>query len=963
MSAENSSAQSMAAQIPGGLASAMVAPLSTYRLQLHPGFGFAQCRETLPYLAALGISHVYASPIFKARAGSTHGYDVCDHQTLNPELGTTEEFDALMAECKRLGMGWIQDIVPNHMAVSGDNGMLVDVLENGESSRYFNYFDIEWNHPYKSMAGRMLAPFLGVYYSQALDNGEIQIRFGEDGFSVHYYGIRLPLRIDSYGKILTHNLGEFRDKAGRDHPDYVKLLGILYNIENVSGEKREPEHYTQIFFIKRLLNEMYQTSPSIRGFIDANIRAFNGQETYEGDRYALLDDLLSEQFFRLSFWKVAGEEINYRRFFSINDLISLRSEDEAVFYHTHKLILERIRDQSFSGVRVDHIDGLFDPSSYLQRLRGQIPGAYVAVEKILTKEETLPTFWPIHGTTGYDFMSWACNLFVHSGNEGAFQKLYAGFAGMKESLADILTLQKREIIRRHMAGDVDNLARLFKTVSVMDRRGIDITMVALKQAITELLVQFPVYRTYISHESFRPADLTYVRDAIRATRRSNPDLSFELDFLQDFLLLEFGEAVRATGRREWVHFVMRFQQVTGPLMAKAMEDSTFYVFNRLLCLNEVGSDPGRFGMQPADWHASVRTRMEHWPAAMNATGTHDCKRGEDARMRLAALSELPEQWGETLKSLRRQTGGGPRRKGRQPSRNELYFLYQTLLAHMPFGEDELEGFKERLRLYLVKAMREAKVRSNWLNPNDEAEKAFCDAAESLLGPKGQSHFMGEFQPLLRRVARVGMVNSLSQALLKIAAPGIPDFYQGSELWDFSMVDPDNRRPVDFGTRRKALQEMDAAFGAAPLKLVRQLLERPEDGRIKLFLIWRGLHIRKEFPGLFTRGEYLPLAFTGARKDMAFGFARSLNGGTALAVVPRLFAKAAGPDGDFPLGAFWEDTALVPPRPKNFIDAFTGREFPAEDAIYLSDLFRELPLALLTPANGRPALPGGEPGQS
>jgi (1->4)-alpha-D-glucan 1-alpha-D-glucosylmutase len=934
-------------------------PLSTYRIQLRPGFGFAQCREILPYLTALGISHIYASPIFKARVGSTHGYDVCDHQSLNPELGTPEDFDQLIAECRQQEIGWIQDIVPNHMAVSGDNDMLVDVLENGETSRYFSYFDIEWNHPYKSMAGRMLAPFLGVYYSQALENGEVRIKFGEDGFSVHYYEFKLPLRIDSYWKIITYNLAEFRDKVGRDNPDYVKMLGILYNIKTVTGEKRESEHYTQIFFIKRLLFEMYQASPSFRDFLDTNIGIFNGlSDKTGGDRFALLDDLLSEQFFRLSFWKVAGEEINYRRFFSINDLISLRVEDETVFNHTHKLILDYVHDQRIFGLRIDHIDGLYDPSFYLQRLRGQAPGAYIVVEKILMGQESLPVFWPVQGTTGYDFMALTCDLFVHAGQETAFQKIYTGFTGMKSTLSEILAQKKREIIRRHMAGDVDNLARLFKTVSIMDRRGIDITMVALKQAITELLVQFPIYRTYISHEEFRPSDLSYVRAAIRATRRTNPDLSFELDFLEHFLLLEFGEAMEATARREWTHFVMRFQQVTGPLMAKAMEDSTFYVMNRLICLNEVGGNPDRFGISTDDWHDAIQKRMEHWPATMNTTATHDSKRGEDARMRLAALSELPEEWAEALKTFRGLACGKIRRSGASqcPDRNEQYFLYQTLLANMPFDENELTTFPERLRLYLVKALREAKERSNWLSPDEQAEQAYCAFADSLLDPGPRNRFRSAFQPLWKRVAQVGMVNSLSQALIKTTAPGVLDFYQGSELWDFSMVDPDNRRPVNYNVRQKVLKDLTGAFEADRKKLLRQLVEHPEDGRIKLFLIWRSLNNRRAFPDLFHKGEYHPLIFEGARQAMAFGFVRSLDGNLAMTVIPRMFAKAVGEEARLPLGPFWEDTVLRPPAPRPFTEVFTGREFPAEEVVYLSEIFRDLPFALLVSRADEPVSP-------
>ena len=924
-------------------------PLATYRIQFCPDFGFTQCREALPYLATLGISHLYASPIFKARPGSQHGYDVCDHQTLNPELGSPEEFEALMARCKELGLGWIQDIVPNHMAVSGDNGMLVDVLENGEFSKYIRYFDIEWDHPYKSMAGRMLAPFLGSYYSQALESGQIQLKFDAAGFSVNYYDIKFPLRIDSYVKLLTHGIDAFRDAIGPDNPDYLKMLGILYNIKGLTGESRESERYHQLYFIKHLLFELYQSSSAVRGFLDNNLRLFNGQDaSVPGDRFGLLDDLLGDQLFRLAFWKVAGEEINYRRFFSINDLISLRVEDEAVFDHTHKLTLKYIANQSFSGLRIDHIDGLYDPTSYLQRLRGHTPDAYLMAEKILVWDEPLPAFWPIQGTTGYDFMNLTCGLFVESQAEAAFQRLYVSFTGMKKSLAAILADKKRNMIQRDMAGDVDNLVRLVKTVSSKDRQGTDITMPALKQAITEVLVQFSVYRTYISPEAFRPADLAYIREAIRATRRANPELQFELAFLERFLLLEFGENMEASGKREWTHFVMRFQQVTGPLLAKAMEDSTFYVFNRLLCLNEVGGDPGRFGIQAADWSRAMQKRMESWPAALNATATHDAKRGEDARMRLAALSELAQPFADALKALASSARGRRQRIGSRltPDRNEAYFLYQALLAHRPFAAADMAAFGDRLKAYLVKALREAKEHSNWQSPDEQAEQAYLAYAGNLLDPDPAVAFPTAFWALWQRVARVGLVNSLSQTLIKITAPGLPDFYQGTEFWDFSMVDPDNRQPVDYALRHKTLTKLARADAANRPALLQELVAKAEDGRIKLFLIWKGLAARRELAELYRKGDYRPLEFAGGRQGMAFGFARTLGEATAVTLIPRFFARAAGEEARFPLGPFWEDAGVSLAGAHPFVDAFTGRVFAAAGKVPLQDVFRDLPFALL-----------------
>ena len=925
-------------------------PKATYRIQFRPGFGFAECRAILPYLMELGISHIYASPIFKARPGSDHGYDVCDHHALNPELGPPEEFEMLMADIKRLGMGWVQDIVPNHMAVSGDNRMLVDVLENGQDSRFITFFDIDWDHPYKSMSGRMLAPFLGSYYSQALENGEIRLGLDDDGFHVRYYDIRFPLRIDSYAAILTRGMDALRDKLGPEDPDYIKLLGLLYNIKAISGEKHAQERYDQIFFIKRMLYEMHHTSDAMRDHIDNAIHAFNGQEQGAEDRYALLNALLADQHFRLSYWKVAGEEINYRRFFSINNLISLRVEDDAVFRHTHKLILESIRGGHFHGIRVDHIDGLYDPSSYLNRLRAEAPDAYIAVEKILMGDETLPAFWPVQGTTGYDFMNLCCGLFVDTRQETAFQHLYETFTGERRTLMEIAAAKKRDILRRHMAGDVENLARLVNTVSSKDRKGFDITMAALRQAIGELFIQFPVYRTYISAKAVRPEDLGFIRAAVRATRRVNPDLKFELEFLERFMLLEFDERMEESDRKEWLHFVMRFQQVTGPLMAKAMEDSTFYVMNRLICLNEVGGDPGRFGVTPADVHAALARRRESWPKAMNATATHDAKRGEDARMRLASLSEIPEVWAEALGEFRKTGRARKRRIGGKaaPDRNEDYFLYQTLLGSSPLSAEDQPEFHKRLEGYLVKAMREAKEHSNWISPDEQAEEAYRNFALGLVRQGPEEAFQKRFKPILKRVARLGAVNSLSQTLIKITAPGVPDFYQGCELWDLSMVDPDNRRPVDYVLREKLLSGLRRACAKDGCKAMGEFLEKYEDARIKLFLIWKALAARGSHKTIFDDGGYIPLEFEGTRKDMVFGFARTLDAQSALTIVPRLFAHAAGEEVRFPLGDFWEDTAVTFSGSMGLRDAFTGKTFSPGDAIPLRAAFATLPFALLVP---------------
>ncbi len=941
-------------------------PLATYRLQFSPAFGFEACRDVLAYLAALGVSHVYASPIFKARPGSTHGYDVCDHQVINPELGGEEGFRALAGAVKAQGLGWIQDIVPNHMAVSGDNHMLVDVLENGPASRFYHFFDIDWDHPYESIKGRMLAPFLGNFYGRTLENGEITIGFDADGFFVKYYNLRLPLRIDSYVRILTLDLDRLRHKIGRDSPDYIKLLGILYTIKSLPAEEPLSDRYDQIFFVKQMLFELLETSDTVREHLYDNLARVNGtaEESDQSDPRALLESILAEQYFRLSYWKVAGEEINYRRFFSINDLISLRVEEEAVFRHSHRKIFELVQEGAFTGLRVDHIDGLYDPSRYLRRLRESVGAAYIVVEKILIGDEPLPAFWPVAGTTGYDFLDAVCRLFVDGAHEKAFEKVYVTFTGRRLKASDVVVWKKRRIIETHMYGDVENMARLVNAVSSLDRQGFDITLRSTKRALAEVLAHFPVYRTYVSPDVIRPADMGFVRAAIRQAKRHNTDLSYELDFLERFLLLQYDEHLSEEQKMQWTRFAMRFQQVTGPLMAKGVEDTAFYVLNRLLCLNEVGGDPGTFSLTDGDFHAFMASRAKQWPAAMNATATHDSKRGEDARLRLAALSELPEAWRAALTRFarinqRRKTKVGGKTA---PDKNDEYFLYQTLLAHYPDNAEDLPDFGRRLGEYCTKAVREGKEHSNWLTPDLEYEKAFLDFAAALLRESPKNAFMAEFEPLCRRVTDLGYSYSLAQTVLKLASPGVPDLYQGTEYWDLSFVDPDNRQPVDFGARAKRLDELAKAFAEDPVKLCGKLVAKPQDGRIKLFALWRGLAARKEWPELFATGGYAPARFEGRHAGQAFGFWRTIAGQAALVVTPRLIAGLTEGNSRFVLGGMWEDTRLAngPGGLGPLHEIMTGRVVQIGQArqagqagqagqggeLYLKDVLHDFPVALL-----------------
>ncbi len=820
-------------------------PTATYRIQFNPDFGFQAAQTVISYLADLGISDLYASPIFKAVKGSLHGYDVVDPNHLNPELGGPSDLEGLAAELRTYNMGWIQDIVPNHMAIDSENRLLMDILENGSSSRYFQFFDVDWDYPAASLNKRILAPFLGRFYGECLEDGEIALQYGPDGFKTAYYNLAFPLRIESYLN-LFNNLSQLKRKLPEDNPDFIKLLGILYVLKSLSSSDEPEERNNQIKFIQHTMWEAYNSNAVIKAFVDENVRTFNGEKG-KAESFNFLDDLLSQQVFRLSFWKVAAEEINYRRFFCVNGLISLKVEDDHVLNHTHGLIFDLIERRIVTGLRIDHVDGLYDPASYLKKVRGRAPAAYIVVEKILDLNEDLPPFWPVQGTTGYDFTNYVNELFCQKKNERAFCKIYAGVTGLKNSYEDVVRDNKKLMIQEDMASDVHNLAQLLKNISSRDRHGSDITLTALQRALTEVLAVFPVYRTYISQVVVSDDDRKYILAAVDRARANFPALLHGFAFVRRFLLLDFPDYVSEEEKRDWLHFAMRFQQLSGPVMAKGVEDTTHYVYNRLLSLNEVGGRPGQFGCSLEEFHNFNAKKRELWPDSLNATSTHDTKRGEDARARINVLSEMPDEWLKKLRTWIRINRGKKKRVHglAVPDRNDEYFLYQTLIGAWPFSDDRVSraSLKE-LRRYIVKAVREAKVHTAWLKPDTEYENAYVSFAEKILARSEANEFLKELIPFCRRVSHYGILNSLSQTLIKITSPGVPDFYQGSELWDLSLVDPDNRRPVDFEKRRAMLagirEQDDADIG----RLVQDLLSTKEDGKIKLFLIYRGAQSKK-----------------------------------------------------------------------------------------------------------------------
>ncbi len=927
----------------------MQIPLATYRIQFHSGFTFENARAIVQYLADLGISDLYASPIFTARKGSTHGYDVVNPKQINPELGGEAGFEALISDLKTHQIGWLQDIVPNHMAFDSQNYMLVDVLENGPDSHYHNYFDIDWNHPYGGIKGRVLAPFLGKFYGDCLESGELQLKYSQNGLSINYYSLCFPLRIESYNQVLMYDLARLREKIGRNHPDFVKLLGVLYMLKYIPSGEEGRERYDQILFIKRMLWELWSDSSDVQQFIEENIQTFNG-EPGNSESYNLLDNLLSEQFFRLSYWKVGNEELNYRRFFTVNDLISLRVEDEAVFNGIHEYILELVKANKFTGLRVDHIDGLYNPTEYLNRIREHVPNTYLVVEKILEPGEELPLSWSIQGTSGYDFMSKVNGVFCQQNHQLEFSAVYYQFIGRSTSCETLIDENKRLISGKHLAGDIDNLAHLLKQLSDRYRYASDFTMYGLKRALVEVLALFPVYRSYISPEGSRKADQELIKQVIEEAKENIPNFINELYFIEKFLSLEFDENLRADDKNQWLHFIMRLQQFTGPLMAKGVEDTVMYVYNRLLSLNEVGSHPGEFGISVDDFHSFNQNRWAQWPHAMNATATHDTKRGEDVRARLNVLSELPEEWNNHLRNWHaintplKETLDGLE----APDRNAEYFLYQTLLGAFPFDSEEHPKFIDRVKEYIIKASREAKVYTSWQRPDEDYENAFIQFAERLLKDSDDNLFLQEFRPFQRKIQHYGILNSLSQTLLKMTAPGVPDFYQGAELWDLSLVDPDNRRPINYEKRLTYLEEIRAHIEKDLSGLLSDLMRSPEDGRIKLFLIYQVLQARRTHAELFQRGTYQKLTLSGSLKSHLIGFARELGETQVLVIAPRLLTSLVK-EGEYPLGEqVWHETRITqaPGLSICWKNVITGQEIQSEDTLWVRDILSEFPVALL-----------------
>ena len=900
----------------------MNAPRATYRLQLHAGFRFNDAAAIAPYLAQLGVSHVYLSPIFKARPGSVHGYDVTDHNQLNPELGTENDFSSMIAAFRDHGLGRILDIVPNHVGVWGaDNPLWLDVLEWGPYSQYAGWFDIDWS----AQDGKLLAPVLGAQYGEELRSGKLKLHFEEDGsFAVWAY--------DSH-KLPIHPL-TFPFIFGHQHPALDRMADLFLDLP-----QWRPQVAERARALKGELVALANKDEGARTAIEARVEEFNSD-------WRELDRLIRDQFWRVAFFRVAEDEINYRRFFNINDLAGLRIEAGPVFDHVHDRIFRMLESGEIDGLRIDHIDGLFDPKAYLEALRaGAKRPFYLVVEKILAPHESLRADWPVEGTTGYDYTNLALGVLVEPGSEPAFTQAYFDLAGEYQDFATVARDGKLRIMENEMASELNALGRRAAQLAGESPMTADLTRALLQRAIRQVVANFPVYRTYLDFAGM-PADADR-RDfawAMTRARRSDPDVHpSAFDFLQNMLMAETEQPpTQELSHTAALRFAMRVQQFSGPVMAKGVEDTAFYRYNRFVALNEVGGAPERFGLSPALFHKANAARAQNWPHAMLATATHDTKRGEDNRARLAVLSEMPEEWCrqvETWTCILRARRGDVERTA-APDRDDVYMLYQMFVGSWPIdmldalSDEQREAYGARIQVAIEKSLREAKRRSSWAAPDADYEQATQTFAKEALK---SDTFLSNFLPFIRRVARLGIENSLIQSVGKLTAPGVADIYQGCELWDLNLVDPDNRRPVDFAVREAAIADLAARLEAPEQRsaLFKTLMDEWQDGRAKLATTALLLALRREEPELFASSDYQPMVIEGDRSDWAFGYVRTSADRKLAVVIARYPARReAEPD--------WNARAQLPEA--KWFDLFRGRDAPVGAPLH--EWLNPLPFAVL-----------------
>lgn len=950
-------------------------PVTTYRLQFNRGFGFADARDLVPYLAELGVTECYCSPYLKANPGSRHGYDICEHGTLNPELGSASDYNSFCAALQAHGLGHIADFVPNHMAADPQsNPWWRDVLENGPSSPFADFFDIDWDPVKPELKGKVLLPVLGDQYGRVLERGELQLHFEGGALHLRYFDLNLPINPREAPRIFRPHLDALEQEMTGDPAlrEYLSVLTALHNLPAYTARDlgRIAERQREKEVSRERLNRLVGDSPLICRYVEECVRAANG---VPGDpaSFDMLHELLEHQAYRLAYWRTAFDEINYRRFFDVNELIALRMEEPSVFEATHSLLKRLIAEGKVTGIRVDHPDGLFDPAVYFERLQ-QLANApfYVVAEKILSSGEAVSADWEIAGTTGYGFLNTVSGLFVDPQHVQKMRRLYTRITARQESFEEVAYQGRRTIMLTAMAGELNILAHALNRLSERDRRSRDFTLNNCRTVLREVVACFPVYRTYVSSRGASDFDRAVITTALTDARRRNPLMEASIfDFLRHILLPStVAPSASDPIAVDRLRFAMSVQQFTAPVQAKGIEDTAFYRYHVLTSANDVGGHPGRPSVRVSDFHEMNRQRLERWPLDLLATSTHDTKRGEDARARINVLSEIPELWSRAVGAwMKINNRNRVKIQGAWvPDRNDEYLFYQALVGTWP-EEQTLAPLPvrasadlvARLAAYMQKATREAKLHTSWIEENQEYSRALLHFVEETLAGRTARRFLASFVPFQRLCARVGMVNSLGQLVLKLASPGVPDFYQGTELWDLSLVDPDNRRPVDFATRQRLLAELRPIVhrierGDAVEREVGDLLDCWRDGRFKLFVTSCGMRFRRRHAALMLDGTYTPLDAHGPRRDHVVAFARHDDSGVLLAVVPRLVAPLM--DGNQPApvwsGAWGSDTIALPEavRAAGYRHVLTGEWCetigPDRSSLPVAAALRVLPVAML-----------------
>lgn len=965
-------------------------PRATYRLQFNAKFTFQDARSLVPYLDALGISDIYASPLFKPRSESTHGYDTVDYGEFNPKLGTGEDFDALASALAERDMGILLDVVPNHMGVSTENDWWTDVLKQGPSSQYSRYFDIDWRPQNRALDDKVLLPILGDHYGQVLEAGELKVVYWHGDFYLHYYEHQFPMTPETYRRILEQVL-ELLPETVAEADEWVplELASVIHSLDYippytaVDADEIAARRREEMIIRWRLLG-LFDKSEIFRATMQVALDNINGDPD-EPSSFDMLDVLISQQPYRLAYWRVATDEINYRRFFDINDLAAIRIEDPQVFNDVHQLAFRLLAEGKVSGLRIDHPDGLWDPEGYFWQLQtGYLEAAlrhrlgngsdysglvharmevlrnpqghrsewplFVLVEKILSESEPLPDSWAVSGTTGYDFMYAVNNLFVNPANEEVFNNLYETFIGHEIVPRELADYTKQLVMTQSLTSELQARSAELARIVERNRRFRGFTQNSLAFGLSEFVKALDIYRTYVSGPgAVSERDQVYVGEAIEQAKRRNPLVPSGLfDFLHDILLMqnfnEFAEEQRGALRE----FVMKFQQITGPVMAKSMEDTAFYIYNRLVSLNEVGGHLSRFGSTVEEFHKHNTEKM--YPHTMLSSSTHDTKRSDDVRARINVLSEIPDKWHTMITQWAAiNTDAKTDIAGEAaPSQNDEYLIYQTLLGVYQHNIDEDETIKHRVIQYMHKAINEAKTHSNWINPNEAYGQAVADFITQVWD---NTAFRESFDPFVQQIAHFGRLNSLAQTLLKLTCPGVPDIYQGTELWDYSLVDPDNRRPVDFEHRRNLVESLQAEEQTDRTKLVHELLSDAETGTIKLYLTYRILTYRRQHELLFRDGEYIPVNVEGTYADHVCAYLRTDGERFVLVVAPRFVFTLLNGEIELPIGYVWKDTRLILPdsmsinRVENIL---TGEKIEMREVIDLSQILVTSPVALLAP---------------